>query len=91
MIKTKMDGAQNEAIKKAPDQKDTFDLFFNSIELEAKHLEKFIISKKGITFFYDYGFPHVVEALTPKNYHYFSFKQLKPLMQDNAIVKAIVE
>ncbi|XHX80377.1 MAG: hypothetical protein RBJ76_10745 [Stenomitos frigidus ULC029] len=40
---------------------------------QTKHLDSFMISNKGITFLYDFGFPHVILALQPSGKYFLSY------------------
>ncbi|MBD2037921.1 hypothetical protein H6F76_23500 [Leptolyngbya sp. FACHB-321] len=44
---------------------------------QTKHLDSFTISDKGITFLYDFGFPHVILALQPSGKYFLSHNQLR--------------
>lgn len=44
---------------------------------QIKHLNAFSISDKGVTFLYDFDFPHVILALQPSGRYFFSYDQLK--------------
>lgn len=44
---------------------------------QIKHLDSFTVSDKGITFLYDFGFPHVILALEPSGRYFFSYDQLR--------------
>ena len=71
--------AQQEEIKNAlaqikkdePNEENPEQLFENS-DYTVKHLDEFFVSDKGVTFWYDYGFPHVVLALQPEGKYFFS-------------------
>ena len=53
---------------------------------QTKHLDSFMISDKGITFLYDFGFPHVILALQPSGKYFLSYNQLKAhLKPDGAL------
>ncbi len=60
---------------------------FNGDESEIKKpypvekLKSFIVGEKGITFIYDYGFPHVGQALQPPGRFFFSWEKLKPFIK----------
>ena len=40
-------------------------------------LDEFSISDKGVTFLYDYGFPHAIQALEPDGRYFFTWAQMK--------------
>lgn len=44
-------------------------------------LDNFTIGNDGVTFIYDYGFPHVIEALEPEGRYKFSWQQIKPYIK----------
>jgi hypothetical protein len=44
----------------------------------AENLDEFMVSDKGVTFLYDAGFPHVIQALQPDGRYFFSYAQLSP-------------
>ncbi|MBW4694502.1 MAG: DUF4163 domain-containing protein [Lyngbya sp. HA4199-MV5] len=44
---------------------------------QIKNLNAFSISDQGVTFLYDFGFPHVIKALEPSGRYFFSYDQLK--------------
>ncbi len=44
---------------------------------QSRNLNTFSVSAKGITFLYDFGFPHVILALEPSGRYFFSYDQLK--------------
>jgi hypothetical protein len=56
---------------------------YEILKFESKDLDNFSVSKSGITFLYDAGFPHVIKALEPKGRYFFSYEQLKPFIKSN--------
>jgi len=52
-----------------------------SLKFEVKDLENFSIGPKGVTFLYDAGFPHVIQALQPDGQYLLSFADLKPYLR----------
>lgn len=59
-------------------------------KFDAESLEFFSVNDKGVTFYYDYGFPHVVQALEPENKFFFAYKELKPFIKSNSLLAAFV-
>lgn len=47
----------------------------------AENLDDFQVSDRGVTFLYDAGFPHVIEAFEPAGRYFFSYAQLKPYVR----------
>ena len=84
--------AQREEIKKAildikkenPDEENPAALFENS-NFTVENLNEFTVSDKGVTFLYDYGFPHVILALQPEGKYFFSWAQLKPFIKRDGL------
>ena len=80
--------AQKAEIKKAiveikkenPDEENPASLFENS-NFTVNNLDEFSVSDKGITFWYDYDFPHVIQAFQPEGRYFFSWAQLKPFIK----------
>jgi hypothetical protein len=51
------------------------------LKFEVADLDKFSVGKDGITFLYDAGFPHVIEALQPDGRYLFEYSKLKPFIK----------
>lgn len=49
---------------------------FKDLKFQTSDLDEFSINDKGITFLYDAGFPHVVQALEPEGQYFFSYAEL---------------
>ena len=54
---------------------------YDILKFEPKDLDNFSVSRSGITFLYDSGFPHVIKALEPKGHYFFSYEELKPYIE----------
>lgn len=54
---------------------------YEILKFETKDLDNFSVSKKGVTFLYDAGFPHVIKALEPSGRYFFSYGQLKQFIR----------
>lgn len=59
--------------------------------LELRNLDGFSIAKDGITFMFDYGFPHVTKATQPPGKFFFSWKQLKPLIKSRGLLAQVAK
>jgi hypothetical protein len=46
-----------------------------------ENLDDFEIGAKGVTFLYDAGYPHVIQALEPIGRYFFSYSELKPFIR----------
>ena len=89
--------AQQAEIKKAiidikketPDEENPADLFKES-NFTVKNLDEFLVNDKGVTFIYDYGFPHVILALQPDGQYFFTWAQLKPFIKRGGLLEQFV-
>jgi hypothetical protein len=79
-----------DEIKKDPEAGDidTSDLFSNA-DFTAENLDWFSISGRGVIFKYDYGFPHVIEALQPNGEYFFTWAQLKPYIKPGSLLSRV--
>jgi hypothetical protein len=59
-------------------------------KIQFKDLDGFTITDKGVTFVYDYGFPHVIEALEPSNEFFLSYSELKPFIRADGLLARFV-
>ena len=53
---------------------------FKDADFRRKDLEGFSVDDQGVTFKYDYGFPHVIQALQPEGNFFFNWTQLRPYL-----------
>ena len=52
-------------------------------KFEVQHLDDFSVGLTGVTFLYDAGFPHVIQALQPDGQYLFTYKELKPFIRSD--------
>lgn len=93
-VKKKQDAAVDSAIKvmKAdPDfgDEDPKPLFENT-NFEVKDLGGFAVDVSGVSFFYDYGFPHVIQALEPDSELRLSWTEIKPYIRKDGLLARFV-
>jgi hypothetical protein len=76
-----------EEYKKDPETAD-FDAaeYFRDADFTIKNLNEFSVSDKGVTFIYNYGFPHVVLALEPDGRFFYSWAELKPFIRRGGLL-----
>jgi hypothetical protein len=71
-----------EEIKKDPDySSESEDRLFASTDFTAADLAEFSVGENGVTFHYDYGFPHVIRALEPDGDYLLTWKEIKPYIK----------
>lgn len=89
--------AQRAEIKKAiadikrenPEEQNPAQLFSNA-RFTLKDLNEFAVSDEGVTFWYDYSFPHVIKALEPEGRYFFSWAELKPFIKPDGLLAQFV-
>jgi hypothetical protein len=62
------------------DDNESLDDLFSRTEFSKDDLKSFIITDKGITFYFDFGFPHAFQALEPAGDFFISNEELKPYL-----------
>ena len=45
---------------------------------------------RGVTFYFDAGFPHVIQALEPDEEYFFSYAELRPYIKRNGPLAVFV-
>ena len=50
----------------------------NGLKFTEANLDDFSINAKGVTFLYDAGFPHAIQAFEPVGQYFFSHAELRP-------------
>lgn len=74
--KTEIEASIRE-LKADPEEKDTDPAeLFGEKEFKLTDLKEFAIDAKGVTFIYDYGFPHVIQALEPEGRYTYSWAEI---------------
>ena len=51
------------------------------LQFKVEDLDEFSVGKKGVTFLYDAGYPHVIRAFEPAGRYFFSYSELKPYIK----------
>jgi hypothetical protein len=76
-------------IKKEQPDEDNNNLF-DEADFTTENLSEFSVSDKGVTFWYDYGFPHVIQALQPEGRYFFTWAQIKPYIKKGSLFAQFV-
>ena len=50
----------------------------SGLSFNVEHLDNFEVGDAGLTFLYDAGFPHVIQAIQPDGRYFFTYAQLAP-------------
>lgn len=80
----------DDAIKEIKADKDSGEenpeeLFVEKIFTEVS-LDEFAVTDAGVTFYYDYQFPHVIRAMEPAGEYKFTWAQLKPFIKPGGLL-----
>jgi len=77
-------------IKKNPEfkEEDPADLF-KEADFHRKDLEGYSVNDKGVTFKYDYGFVHAIQALQPDVNFFFTWEQLRPFLVPGGLLEKL--
>jgi hypothetical protein len=51
------------------------------LQFTLEDLDNFSVGRKGLTFLYDAGYPHVIQAFEPAGSYFFSYSELKPYIK----------
>ena len=54
-----------------------------ALEFKLSDVDDFSIGDKGVTFFYDAGYPHAIQAFEPEGRYFFSYAELKPFIKQD--------
>ena len=54
-----------------------------NLQFEITNLDDFSVGPKGITFLYDAGLPHVIQAFEPAGCYFFTWTEIKPYIKPN--------
>jgi hypothetical protein len=99
LINAKMIANEAAAIKEDPEVKEALrdqrvsygeDIQPGAGKLDLDSLAGFFITDTGVTFVYDYGFPHVIQALEPDGSYEFTFKEIKPFVASGSLLETLV-
>lgn len=63
---------------------------FSETNFTIEDFKEFAADATGVTFLYDYGFPHVFEALQPDGKYHFTWAELKPFIRTDGLLGRFV-
>ena len=61
------------------------------LEFTSENLDDFSVGTKGLTFLYDAGYPHAIQAFEPIGRYFFSYSELKPYIKRDGLLGQFVE
>ena len=59
-----------------PEDSITLEEMLGGTDYSIKTLDEYSVSEKGVTFLFDYGFPHVIQAMEPEGRYFFTWKEI---------------
>jgi hypothetical protein len=78
-------------LKKDPEYvREPADEYFQRASFVVSDLNDFSISEQGVTFHYDYGFPHVIQAWEPGGEYKMTWKELAPFIKPGGLLARFV-
>ena len=77
---------QAEIRQIAKDNGEGADSAHEGLKFEVQHLDDFSVGPKGVTFLYDAGFPHVIQALEPTGRYFFSYRTLRDYIKSDGLL-----
>lgn len=93
-IKEKQAKEVEEAIQEIKNDKDyqeeNPETLFEYTDFTEENLEGFSINDEGVTFSYEYGFPHVIKALEPSGNYSMSWEEIKPYIKRNGLLARFI-
>ena len=61
------------------------------LEFKSENLDDFSVGERGLTFLYDAGYPHAIQAFEPNGRYFFSYSELKPYLKRDGLLGQFVE
>lgn len=58
---------------------------------DAARLEDFSVGKDGLTFYFTYGFPHVIRALEPPGRFFLPWNELRPYINASGVFRKFLQ
>ena len=87
LVKTKFQAELKQILKDLAESKsDPEDIRIakeaqDALEFKQSDIDDFSIGDKGVTFLYDAGYPHAIQAFEPEGRYFFSYAELKPFIR----------
>lgn len=71
------------------DHLENFDKRLN-VHFTVENLSSFKLDERGVTFLHDFEFPHAFLAAEPEEEYFFSYKELKPFIDEKGLLAPFV-
>ena len=66
------------------------DELFDGKRVDADSLNEFLVVEDGVKFYYDFAFPHVIQALEPDNEYHLTWSEIKPFVKPGGLLATFV-
>jgi hypothetical protein len=86
-----MQAEMAEAIAKVEKDGEDIRPYANQAKFRIKQVDDFEINDQGVTFRYDFGFPHVIKAYEPAGRYFFTYAQLKSYIRPDGPLEQFVK
>jgi phosphoenolpyruvate synthase/pyruvate phosphate dikinase len=73
----------NEDKEQNAEQKASLKEQLEQLTFTVENLNEFSVSEQGVTFLFDAGFPHVIQALQPAGEYFFTYRALGSFVKPN--------
>ena len=73
------------------DEKDSIKQSLDELSFKLADLDEFVVGEGGVTFLYDAGFPHVIQAAQPEGRYFFSYAQLKSYIKRDGPLAVFIQ
>jgi hypothetical protein len=80
----------DESKNENPEEKTSLKEQVQDLRFTTDKLNEFSLNDKGVTFFYDANFPHVIQALEPEGRYFFGYSELKPFIKNGTILEQFI-
>jgi len=61
------------------------------LKFTIENLDEFSVGAKGLTFLYDAGYPHAIQAFEPTGEYFFSYSELKPFIKRDGLLGQFID
>jgi hypothetical protein len=97
-VRARLQENEDAAIAETPETREILDQERESFpdihrkpsEITFKDIKDFFVTDAGVTFVYEYGFAHVVQALEPSGHIELSFAELRPFIRQDGLLARYV-
>ena len=91
VVKRKQDREVESAKKEMRSDPDARpDELFSETNFRVDDFGQFSVDEMGVTFYYDYGFPHVLEALQPPGEYSFTWFEIRPFIREDGLLARFI-